>query len=205
MKKIILDLCGGTGSWSRPYKDVGYEVYNITLPDYNIFDVYVGEKRVNFNTIQSIELSSVYGILAAPPCTMFSLARTRAIKPRNFDEGMAIVKKCMNIIWEIRKDHKLTFWALENPMGYLRQFLGKPILTFNPCDYGDAYTKKTDLWGYYNLPTKHPVEPVWVWDSKHRVRMSPNHFHSSGNTAKGKEFRSITPPGFANAFYKANQ
>lgn len=22
--KIILDLCGGTGSWSKPYKEAGY-------------------------------------------------------------------------------------------------------------------------------------------------------------------------------------
>ena len=27
MKKIILDLCGGTGSWSRPYKEASeYEM-----------------------------------------------------------------------------------------------------------------------------------------------------------------------------------
>lgn len=31
--KIILDLCGGTGSWSRPYKEAGYDVRLITLPD----------------------------------------------------------------------------------------------------------------------------------------------------------------------------
>ena len=24
--KIILDLCGGTGAWSKPYKDAGYDV-----------------------------------------------------------------------------------------------------------------------------------------------------------------------------------
>lgn len=24
--KIILDLCGGTGSWSKPYRDAGYDV-----------------------------------------------------------------------------------------------------------------------------------------------------------------------------------
>jgi ubiquinone/menaquinone biosynthesis C-methylase UbiE len=24
--KIILDLCGGTGSWSKPYSDNGYDV-----------------------------------------------------------------------------------------------------------------------------------------------------------------------------------
>lgn len=26
MAKIILDLCGGTGSWSKPYRDAGYDV-----------------------------------------------------------------------------------------------------------------------------------------------------------------------------------
>lgn len=29
--KIILDLCGGTGAWSKPYRDNGYTVFNITL------------------------------------------------------------------------------------------------------------------------------------------------------------------------------
>ena len=29
MKKIILDLCGGTGSWSNPYKEKGYDVSQI--------------------------------------------------------------------------------------------------------------------------------------------------------------------------------
>jgi hypothetical protein len=24
--KIILDLCGGTGSWSKPYVNTGYDV-----------------------------------------------------------------------------------------------------------------------------------------------------------------------------------
>lgn len=34
--KIILDLCGGTGSWSKPYKDAGYDVKVITLPDNDV-------------------------------------------------------------------------------------------------------------------------------------------------------------------------
>ena len=33
MKKIILDLCGGTGAWSAPYKEAGYDVRLVTLPD----------------------------------------------------------------------------------------------------------------------------------------------------------------------------
>lgn len=36
--KIILDLCGGTGSWSKPYRDNGYEVRVATLPDFDVTD-----------------------------------------------------------------------------------------------------------------------------------------------------------------------
>ena len=31
-ERIILDLCGGTGAWSRPYKEAGYDVRVITSP-----------------------------------------------------------------------------------------------------------------------------------------------------------------------------
>ena len=31
--KIILDLCGGTGAWSKDYKEAGYDVRIINLPE----------------------------------------------------------------------------------------------------------------------------------------------------------------------------
>ena len=37
-KKIILDLCGGTGAWSKPYADAGYDVRVITLPEWDVND-----------------------------------------------------------------------------------------------------------------------------------------------------------------------
>lgn len=33
---MILDLCGGTGMWSKPYKDDGYDVRVLTLPDFDV-------------------------------------------------------------------------------------------------------------------------------------------------------------------------
>lgn len=189
---IILDLCAGTGAWSKPYKDAGYDVRLVTLPD---------------NDVRTYKLPDepIYGILAAPPCTMFSFARTRAKTPRDFNEGMEIVIACLNLIWEARKRNKLTFWAMENPMGYLRQFLGNPPLTFNPCDYGDAYTKKTDLWGWYKKPKKKPV----VLDEETRYRCSQNtrRLPSITEITRGKQAvrRAITPAGFAQAFFEANK
>ena len=144
--KVILDLCGGTGSWSKPYKDNGYDVRVITLPDH---DVRTFEPPKN-----------VYGILAAPPCTMFSIARNdkRAKEKRDFRKGMETIKACLEIIWKCRyepikkSENNLKFWSLENPKGYLNDFLGKPAYTFHPFYFGDPYTKKTCLWGNFNNP-----------------------------------------------------
>jgi hypothetical protein len=108
--KIILDLCGGTGAWSRPYKEAGYDVRLITLPDN---DVLTYEPPKN-----------VYGILAAPPCTEFSLAKNGSPTPRNLKSGLEIVRACLKIIWQCQLQHKLKFWAMENPVGLLRQFIG---------------------------------------------------------------------------------
>lgn len=198
--KIILDLCGGSGSWGLPYEKAGYKVLNITLPEYD-----VTKWREYPELVGVIESGQVYGILAAPPCTMFSLARTRAKKPRDFREGMACVKACLEIIHEARFSGGLKFWALENPMGYLRQFLGKAPFKFDPSDFGDRYTKKTELWGYYNFPTKKPivlsVEEMSLMSTNSRKLPSISDFTGSNQQAR----RSITPKGFAEAFYKANK
>lgn len=189
--KIILDLCGGTGAWSKPYKDAGYKVINVTLPEFDVR---------TFNPPEN-----VYGILAAPPCTMFSLARTRAKKPRDFQEGMEIVIACLKIIWKCRYKNKLKFWALENPTGYLRQFLGNPVFTFHPSDFGEPYTKKTDLWGYFKEPRKIPV--ILNADEKHRSKINNRKLPSISDFTGSKQAarRSITPTKFAKAFFEANR
>jgi len=136
---------------------------------------------------------------------MFSLARTRAKTPRDFRQGMKLVIACLNIIWECRYNHKLAFWCLENPMGYLRQFLGKPVITFNPCDFGDPYTKKTDLWGYFNIPKKKPIKlnENQVKRNKINSRRLPSISDFTGSKQSAR--RAITPAGFAKAFYEANK
>ena len=112
MKKIILDLCGGTGSWSRPYKETGYDVRLITLPD-NDVRTYIPPKNV-------------YGILAAPPCTMFSLARTRAKKERDLREGMETVRACLNIIWGYFNNPKKLKTPVNVPIGLHRNSANYP-------------------------------------------------------------------------------
>lgn len=216
-KKVILDLCGGTGAWSQPYKNAGYEVKLITLPQYDVtkveFDSYgMDFKRmdVHYNDSLTILYGDVHGILAAPPCTEFSLAKGN--KPRDFASGIKIVEACLKIIWSCRASGKLKFWAMENPRGFLRQFLGMPHFTFEQWEFGDYGIKPTDIWGYFKTPTKTvTVKPGNL------TKRFPNGRTNGRSMAvpivpveyKGiglgrAALRAITPKGFAEAFYKAN-
>lgn len=195
--KIILDLCGGTGSWSRPYRDAGYDVRVITLPDY---DVRTYDPPQN-----------VYGILAAPPCTEFS--RAKGARPRDFEAGVSVMSACMRIIWQCRIEGTLAFWAVENPVGFMRQFLGEPAYTFEQWQFGDDGIKPTDLWGYFHPPK------ITVATRPGNLTIRDGHGTSRGRTwSKPKvpeeykhlgldraAIRAITPPGFAAAFFRANR
>lgn len=186
-RKIILDLCGGTGSWSKPYRDAGYDVRLITSPEY---DVRFFEKYPKLE---------VHGVLAAPPCTIFSLAGNRWKRTKEETvEGIGVVDACIRIIHV----YKPIWWALENPVGKLSRYLGKPNLIFDPYMYGDPYYKRTALWGCFIVPKKNPIEP--------KPRAYPgapdwHHNQVGGKSARTKEIRSITPPGFAKAFFEANR
>ncbi|KKM05101.1 hypothetical protein LCGC14_1757540 [marine sediment metagenome] len=136
---------------------------------------------------------NVYGILAAPPCTHLAGSGARWWGQKGEEallEALALIDACMRIILISNP----TFWALENPVGRLVHYLGKPKMYFNPCDYGDPWTKKTALWGEFNVPEKNSVLPL-EGSKIHRYPPSKD---------RGK-LRSITPPGFAKAFFEANK
>jgi hypothetical protein len=192
--KIILDLCGGTGSWSRPYRESGYDV--------RIIDPYVGGGTVQW--FEFIE-EEVYGILAAPPCTHFSSSGAQYWGEKDEDgrteQSLITADACARIVLV----HDPTFWCLENPVGRLRNWFGPPLMYFDPCDYGgystppDAYTKKTCLWGKFNVPDKDPVEPIKACDQGSWIQKL------GGKSDRTKRLRSITPEGFSRAFFDSNR
>ena len=199
--KIILDLCGGTGAWAEPYEEAGYDVRVITLPEYDV------------RTYNPPE--NVYGILAAPPCTEFSIAKSYKLT-RDFEAGLEIVRACEKIINRSRP----TFFAIENPTGYLRQYLGKPHFNFQPWEFGDPWTKRTDIWGKFNIPKKEYLEwedvpklPLYIRPGRKKPSMASLHKSAQTKIPQFKQFnidtdaafRSITPPGFAKAFFNANK
>lgn len=113
---------------------------------------------------------------------------------------MRLVRKGLEIIWECRysNESNLKFWCIENPTGYLRQFLGKPAMTFTRCQFGDEGGKPTDLWGYFN-------EPKLLYPNAKPERGRDNTESKWYNSVRQHSKRSITPPGFANAFFRSNK
>jgi len=205
MKKI-LHLCADIGSDSQPYRDAGYEV------------ICIGKDPgvENYHPPKD-----VYGIIANPPCTMFSIARTCAKTPRDLREGMRLVKECLRIIWECQYDVEegklicpLKFWVIENPAtGMLKYFLGNPAFTYCPSEFGAPFTKRTSLWGKFNLPKK----PFFLMNPLRNASLASGKYSNAltsllkyKGTAKEKREqqmhdRSKVYEPFAQAFFEENQ
>jgi hypothetical protein len=176
--KKILSLCDYTGTWGGQYEDE-YEVIYVDLQ--------------HGKDIRLLEYQEgVEGIICQPPCDHFAVSGARWWKSKGetaLIEGLQLVDACMRIVLS----HRPRWWVLENPVGRLRHYIGPPAHTYNPCDYGDPYTKRTCLWGEFTMPQKNPVEPT-EGSKMHLIPPGPEQ----------KNIRSATPLGFAKAFRLAN-
>lgn len=128
----VLDLCAGTKSATAAFRDRGHTVETLDIAGDH---TYVCDVRSFF---PDKEYDFVW---ASPPCTEFSLVR--GIKCRDRHPDMSIVDACLRIC------KTAPYWALENPRGCLRYFIGKPVICLRYGDYGYVSEKPTDLWGEF--------------------------------------------------------
>lgn len=184
--KTILSLFDASGVWSGPYRKAGYNVIQIDL-----------ELGLDVLELDIDALPKIHGILAAPPCTDFSLSGSRFFKKKDADGTTAASLKLVDKTLEIIDKTHPSWWVVENPMSRihtLRPQLGKVVYQFDPCDHGDPWKKRTWLWGTFTVPQRHPVEAT-------EGRMTDK---VGGKSAATKKFRSQTPAGFARDFFEAN-
>lgn len=180
---LILSLCDHSGNWSRPYADAGYEVVRVDLQD--------GQ---DVRTLAHMA-DRVRGILAAPPCTEFARSGAPHWKAKGeapLLDGLALVDACLRAVAIYRPE----WWALENPIGRLKDYLGPPAFRFDPCDYGQPWTKRTWLWGHFTPPVPLVCAAVRVAPTLGDV--------TTRKSGRDKNGRSATPEGFARAFFEAN-
>ena len=202
--KTILHLCADLGSDSRPYQ---------LNSEYKV--ILVGEKIGVENYTPAEE---IYGIIANPVCTEFSTAKGFH-KGNDIEKGMFLVNHCLRII-EIAKPK---FWVIENPFnGRLKDVLGKPKAVYQPWEFGSPWTKKTALWGEFNMPKAiykkwedvpknenlyvRPTrpKPALAFLHKSAINFIPEFEFAKPFVKSDADFRSLCSQGFAEAFFLNN-
>lgn len=211
-ERLIISLYDYSTNWVKYYIKAGYPV--IVWDKKIEGDILEGFSRL-LMMIEATELN-VYGIIAAPPCTDFAVSGARWFAEKDkptegydpFESTTELSVSLVLIVMHLVDIYNPVFWVAENPVGRIETLIPelKPYrkLSFDPCDYGDPYTKKTVLWGNFNASLKrNPVEPVmyelngkkssWLWAKL------------GGKSERTKTLRSATPQGFAKAFFEANK
>lgn len=193
--KTILSLFDYTGQWSQPWEDAGYNVLRFDIQnDQDVMDFSVEYFTENY------DISDVYGILAACPCTDFSGSGSGHWKHKDLDGRTEASKELVfKTLATIEYFRPWGFWAIENPVGRIARLTGLPKwrLGFDPNHFGENYTKKTLIWGdfdAYSMPVANaePVEGSKMWKKY------------GGKSMKTKNARSETPEGFAYSFFMGN-
>lgn len=200
--KTILHLCADTGSDTKPYRDAGYNVICVGSD--------IGVENYH-------PPKDVYGIIANPVCTEFTIAKTGGVQG-DYEKGLFLVRECQRIISECNP----VFWVIENPAtGRLKNFLGAPTMTYEPWHFGSPWTKKTALWGKFNVPQKvyekwedvPKIKELPVYQGRGKPSIAKMHHQhkrfipefSCFEASNDMEFRSLCSQKFAQAFFNANK
>lgn len=201
--RVILSLFDHSGAWSEPYRAAGYTVIAFDIKEPGGFGW--AHDIADFSCeylLEELGLHTIYGIIAAPPCTHFTVSGAQ-YWPAKDEDGRT--DAMLELVYQVFRTVELfapKFWVFENPVGRLPKLipeLGAPWY-FQPHHYGDAYTKKTGLWGeFFTDLERDDVEPVRACDAGSWLMTL------GGKSEKTKALRSMTPPGFARAFFEANQ
>ena len=202
MEKIILHLCADLGSDSWYYQnDDNYKVIKVGKD--------VGVE--NFSPPKN-----VHGIIANPVCTEFSRANNKNI---GLNPDLSILEHCQRII----KESNPVWWVIENPAtGTMKDILGSPQFAYQPWQYGSPWTKRTGLWGRFNMPfplyqswesvpknnklyiRPNRPKPSLAFLHKSAIDLIPEFYKFKEFVRNDADFRSLCSQGFAREFYDAN-
>jgi len=151
--KLALVLFKGTGSVDRSLEKMGFHVDSLDM-DPKSGATWTSD-IMKWDDWRNIDPGTYDFVWGSPPCTQYSIARTTAKTPRDFELADSIVARTLEIIFFL----KPKAWLIENPQtGYLKTRVVVKDIPFRDvtyCMYSDGikhrYRKPTRLWGH--LPT----------------------------------------------------
>jgi hypothetical protein len=196
----VVSLCDLSGAMVRPWAEAGaecvcYDLQHSIRAD-RVERVGTGSITYRWADVRSLTASDIGRpliVFAFPSCTHLAVSGARDFQRkglRSLIDALELVESC-----RVLCENSVAAWMLENPVSRLSSSWRKPDHTFDPCDYGDPWTKRTCLWvgGGFVMPPKSRVEPT-----------EGSKMHLMAPSAERANLRSATPPGFARAVFGAN-
>lgn len=194
-RRIVISCFDESTVMVQPWAEAGYDCYCVDIQhEPGVHRDENGIARVGADLRDWLPPRGDIAFAAFfPPCTDVAVSGARWFK----DKGIGALVDALELF---NVSVRLAEWSgapylIENPVSTVSSYWRKPDHTFDPCDYGDPYTKKTCLWvgGGFVMPPKRRVEPVL--GSK---------MHLLPPSEERARLRSETPRGFAEAVFKAN-
>lgn len=201
MSRTVLSLCDRTGNMVRPWLDAGFHAVTVDVqPEANPHPRRT-HLQMDVRTFQPDFAPAI--VFAFPPCTHLAASGARWFR----DKGLKALIGALELVEACRAicEDSGAPWMLENPVGTLSTYWRQPDHAFDPCDYGDPYTKRTLLWtggGFVMPPVIRPGDmfgpATWVEPTE------GSRMHLLPPSADRADKRSETPRGFADAVFRAH-
>lgn len=192
-----VSLCDRTGNMLKPWAEAGYEciAYDLQHPMSGRTAEGIEYRWGDVRSIVPADFGPCDIVFAFPPCQHLASSgavwfERKGLRP--LIDALETVEAC-RILCECSNAP----WMIENPKGRLATLWRNPDYRFDPCDYGDPYTKHTCIWagGGFIMPPKQRV-PVDIF------KMS--FINNMGETKDRADKRAVTPMGFARAVFDVN-
>ena len=138
----LLELFSGTGSVGKAFEERGWSTTSLDVDPASEPDFCCDILSFDFRQFQPGTFEAIW---ASPPCTEYSIARTKAKRPRNFELADSLVRRALEIIEYLRPK----VWWIENPAtGLLKSrdvVAGLGFSLVDYCRFGAPYRKRTIL------------------------------------------------------------
>lgn len=193
-QQIVISCFDYTCNIVRPWAEAGYLCYCVDMQHP------AGETRqgnlikIGANMLDWLPpRGEIVFASFAPPCTDVAVSGARWFRDKGLGKligALTLFKRSVDLAELIGAPY-----LIENPVSTVSSYWRPPDHYFDPCDYGDPYTKKTCLWtgGGFVMPPKKRIAPT-----------EGSKMHLLAPSGERANLRSATPMGFGRAIFQAN-
>lgn len=202
---IIISLFDYTGNMVKPWVDMGHKA--VIIDHQHDSSTSKSIRRIKMDLTSTLTLPSdlnideIVFVAAFPPCNHLAVSGARWFKGK----GLRKLQESISMFATAAEFCELIGapYFIENPVSTISTYWRKPDYIFNPFEFtgwcvDDNYTKKTCLWtgGGFVMPEAYRDTSLGPPDDRiHKAVPGPNRCN----------LRSMTPQGFAQAVYWANE